>query len=286
MTLGLNDYEFKLTSTGVLLNGSTAFPYVDIDKVIGLDSAPYRETVRDHEGADGGFIDAEFEKGRDIILEGTAFTSTSDVETYLDSLKANFAPVSSPVAFYFKSTGVGERLVYVKPRGVRFDWEQARRIGMTNIQFLMFAEDPRLYASDATSQTINYGGDTGLGLAFSFAFNVDFGGGATPSGTTVNNTGNRPSPPTFIITGPITNPVISNNTVGLSLRFTITLAAGETLTINANSRTVYLNGNINRRNTLTTPDWFFMAPGDNQISFGGLTGTGSTLNISFRSAWR
>jgi len=500
MTLGLGEYTFQLDDDGVTLNEDTALPFVDITKVAGLDSAPYRETTRDHEGTDGGFLDAEFEKGRDISLEGTIYADSDTIESYLDDLKANFAPVTSPIPFYLKAPGVDERLVFVKPRGINYDWATARRIGMTTAQFLMYAEDPRIYASALTSSTITYGGSAGLGLAFTtfldtytrttvgglgtsdsshtytltgtaadfatngstaritltaatgsvyvatidtltavnqtmfiqgltlsatptgatiigtldvrevdtnnmykvniiwttsntvqvsltkvvagvtttlvaaatvgvltssslvsvraeihegdssatgsilrakvwatgaaepststaeaaidtgvtatggfrvtavrstsntntnpimswdslqwwqgIGFSVDFGGGATPSGTVATNAGNRPTPVEFVITGPIENPIITNSTNGHTLSFTITLAASETLVVNTRDRTVLLNGSSNRRNTLTNPDWFFLDPGVNQIFFGGQNGTSATLGISFRSAWR
>lgn len=286
MVIGLHDYEFQLNNSGLLLNSDTGSPFVDITKVTGLDSAPYRETIRDHEGADGGFMDAEFEKGRDIILEGTIYGTTSNVEGYLDSLKANFAPVESPIPFYLKPGTVGERVVFVKPRGIRYDWDTARRIGMTEAQFLMFAEDPRIYTNTLISVTMPYGGDSGVGLAFSVGFNVNFGGGATPGGANVTNDGNRPTPAVLTITGPVTNPVIFNNTTSNVLRFTIVLSGSDTLTIDTGNRTVYLNGNQNRRSTLTSPDWFLLDPGINSITYGGLSGTGSSLNVQFRSAWR
>lgn len=286
MSIGLSDNTFRLNDTGVTLNTDAVLPFVDITKVSGLDNAPYRETLRDHEGVDGGFIDAEFEKGRDIILESIITCSVSNIEAYLDSLKANFAPVTTPIPFYFKAPNVVERVIFVKPRGIRYDWETARRIGTTNAQLMMYAEDPRIYDSTLTNITVNYGGDSGFGLAFSFAFSVDFGGGAVPAGTAVINSGNRDTPVIFTITGPITNPIIYNTTSGHSLAFNITLAAAETLLINTRDHTVYFAGNQNRRNTLTNPDWFFFVPGTNQIVFSGLTGTGSTLNIQFRSAWR
>lgn len=163
----LNDYEFQLESTGVLLNQQTnMFPFIDIEKVIGLDNVPYRETVRDHEGADGGFFDAEFEKGRDVILEGVAYCDTSIVETYLDSLKSNFGPVSTPIPFYFKPPGVDERVLFVKPRGAKYDWDLARRIGITNLQLLMYAEDPRIYDNQLLSVSIPYGGPATTGFGF------------------------------------------------------------------------------------------------------------------------
>jgi hypothetical protein len=287
MALGLNEYTFQLNDTGVLLNSdSLGLPFVDVERVQGLDSAPYRETTRDHEGTDGGFMDAEFEKGRDIILEGVAYANTLTFEAYMDSLKANFAPVQNPIPFYVKAPGVVERIIYVKPRGVRYDWDLGRRIGMTSLQLMMFAEDPRFYDAAESVQNINFGGDAGFGFAFSLGFNLNFGGGATPGGLTVNNSGNRSTPVTFIILGPVTNPVISNNTTGHSMGFTITLGASDTLTINSRDRTVYLNGNVNRRNTLTVPDWFDLAVGNNAIGYGGQSGVGSSLQLRYRSAWR
>lgn len=492
MAIGLDDFEFQLDNTGVTLNTTATIPYVDISRVAGLDNAPYRETMRDHEGVDGGFLDAEFEKGRDIILDGVIYADGSNVESYLDSIKRNYAPVTSPIPFYFKVPGVSERLIYVKPRGVRYNWEQARRLGITEAQFMLFAEDPRIYDSDGALLDVNYGGDTGVGLAFTqwldtftrsatsswgtsdsahtytltgtaahftvtgtlgriqltdavnsvysaapnvtaaiqqeayyqgvqlsatptggnittffdlrrvdannlyriemihttgnaiqldivkivtgtpttlvsattisgvgaatnmnlrlqvvgtsirgkawdastaepatwnvettdtsitaagvtlvsavrntgntntnptisisqvewfqgFAFDVGFGGGATPGGGTVVNAGNRPTPVTFVVTGPVTNPVITNNTTSHTIAFAIELSASDTLTINTRDRTVYLNGNINRRNTMTQSNWFFLEPGSNDIGYGGLTGVGSTLSIQFHSAWR
>lgn len=280
----LNDFTFQLNS-GVILNDDS-FPFVDIDKVSGLDNAPYRETTRDHEGTDGGFMDAEFEKGRDVILEGTVYGNSSTVEAYLDSLKANYAPVTSPIPFVFKSPGVVERQLFVKPRGCRYDWDTARRLGMCPIQFLMFAEDPRIYASQLSTAIFGYGGDAGLGLGFNLGFNLNFGGGASPGGGSVVNAGNRNTPITFVITGPVQNPLIANATTGHTMGFTITLSASDTLTINTRDRTVYLNGLTNRRSAMTTVDWFDLVPGTNQLTYGGLSGTGSTLSVSFRSAWR
>ncbi len=285
MAIGLADYEFQLSNTGVRLNGTGVIPYIDIEKVSGLDSAPYRETLRDHEGQDGGFIDAEFETGRDIILEGTVFGSLNNVEPYLDAIKANFAPSTVPIPFYFKSTGVSERVIFVKPRGVRFDWDTARRLGMTKIQFLMYAEDPRIYDNNLISQVISYGGPATTGFGFPFGFNLSFGAVVPPNGSYIIVIGNRPTPAILTITGPVDQPRIVNDTDGKTMIFNVTLAGGETLVIDLVNRTVLLNGTTNRRNTLQSADWFLFQPGNTFIRFGGVTGTG-TLTVSYRNAWR
>jgi hypothetical protein len=281
----LDDYTFQL-DTGPILNGDdTVVPFVDVDRVIGLDNAPYRETIRDHEGLDGSFIDAEFERGRDIILEGMAYCDIELVEEYMDELKANFAPVTEPIPFVFKAPGSDERMLLVKPRGCRYDWLTLRRTGMTPIQFLMFAEDPRIYSNELQTENMNYGGDATTGFGFSFDFDLDFGVVVPPTGGQVTVGGNRPTPPVFTITGPVENPRIVNLTDGFSLNFTISLSGTDSLVVTPATRQVILNDTVNARYALTTMDWFFLNPGVTQFALGGASGSGQ-LSIAFRDAWR
>lgn len=286
MTL-TEDLTFMLSDTGVVLNtSSTGVPFVDVLSVVGLDNAPYRETRREHEGTDGGFMDAEFERGRDVLINADIYTNSSTMETYLDSLKANFAPSTTLVPFYFKSPGVEERLLYVKPLGVKYDWEQLRRTGQARAQFKMFAEDPRIYSSTLSSATIPFSAGALTGFGFNLAFNFGFGGAASTDGAFAVNAGNRSTPPLFTINGPCTTPSIRDETYGNILAFNIDLASGETLVIDTKYKTVRLNGAVNRRNTMTNFDWFFLNPGSTFIRYGASVGTGSSLSISFRSAWR
>lgn len=493
MVLGLGDYEFQLNDTGVRLNTGNVVPFVDITKVTGLDNAPYRETIRDHEGTDGGFLDAEFERGRDIILEGIIYCDGSSVEPYLDSLKYNYGPVRTPIPLYFKSSGVLERVIFVKPRGFHFDWETARRLGITNAQFLMYAEDPRIYTNILNSIVIPFGGSATTGFGFNtnpiitdtytrsvsngwgtpdvggatttingaasdysvgsgvgsissgtlnvrrtvnygnntfntdvdltidvsiptltatqpadiriytrftdinnnywlqlsydtsgnidlslgktvasvdttlnsaaniitytggaithahiiiagselkgriwsgategttwqvsatdstfasgsiavsiiyntgntntlpqvatfdvlsakvgMGFNMGFGSTVPPDGTYIINNGNRPTPAVCTIAGPVVDPRIINDTDSKSLNFSITLLGDETLIVDLVNRTVLFNGTVNRRDALTTSDWFLFNPGSTFIRFGGSSGSG-TLTVAYRDAWR
>lgn len=161
------DYTYKLGDAGIVLNpDGISVPFVDVTGVSGLDNPPYRETFREHEGTDGGFLDAEFEKGREITVEGDIYITSDGAETFLDQLKDNYAPVTSPIPFYFKVPGVIERVVFVKPRGVRFDSTQTRRTGVIAAQFLMYAEDPHIYDSVLQTQDISLGGLATDGFGF------------------------------------------------------------------------------------------------------------------------
>lgn len=489
------DFTYRL-DTGPVLNADTAsLPFVDITKITGLDSAPFRETIRDHEGTDGGFIDAEFENGREIVLDGTVYASASSAESYLDTLKSNFAPVTSPIPFYILNPGVVERLIYVKPRGARYDVDTARRLGITNIQFGLYAEDPRIYAATESLTTIPFGAEAITGFGFTnildtftrtvaagswgstdtsqvwavsggtvgtdyfvngtkgvqsngtvnvlrhsfldsgqtdfdiyvsvtcpvvptgaaitlwavgrfldtsnyyvaqisiatsgtaslsiqkrvagvlstvvsgvsvgthsagdtwrihfkgsgtrleasawkpasasepisftlsgtdtslttgtnigllsrlesgntntlpveiawdnlqvvlgLGFDFGFGGTAVGAdGAFVNNLGNRPTPPTFTIFGPVNTPIIIDDTFGHTLQFNIILSASETLVVNALNRTVLLNGTTNRRNVLVDGDWFFLNTGQTFLRYHAISGATSFMEVRFRSAWR
>lgn len=289
MTLSQN-LTFQLADTGVILNADVVpgTPFVDLTRVSGFDNAPYRETKRDHEGTDGGFMDAEFETGRDITLEGTVYVPIGQsVESYLDSLKANWAPSSTLVPLYvLPDSTVGTRVMYVKPLGCKYDWDTARRIGATNVQFNAYAEDPILYDLIPTSINLPIGAIVTSGFGFNLGFSFGFGSVSTNSdGQFVSVGGNRPTPPLLTITGPVTNPIIMNDTTGDVMTFSIVLTGGQTLVIDPQYKTVRLNGTTNRRSSLIVPGWFYMQPGNNFIRFRASAGSGS-LNVAFQNAWR
>lgn len=284
---GLDDFSFRLKDDGVLLNPTDQiFPFVDIFRIDGLDSAPYRETERDHEGVDGGFLDAEFEKGRPITLEGTAYGPVETLLTLLEDLKVNFQPSSTLLPFYYKAPAIGSRVLFVKPRGVRYDWQRALRYGEAPIQFQMYAEDPRQYTPVLETGYVPWAAAPTNGIGFNLGFNFGFGTAASMDNVTVVNNGNREAPAIITISGPVTNPRIVNDTLDTTMLFTIVLGATDTLTIDLGNQTVRLNGTSNQRGTLQQPNWFLLQPGENHFRYQGDLGTGSSMKIQYRSAWR
>jgi hypothetical protein len=231
-------------------------------------------------------MDAEFERGRNVILQGMIYADVVLMEGFLDSLKENYAPSRTLIPFYVKAPGVDERVIFVKPLGVRYDWDATRRLGMAPVQFRMFAEDPRIYTSTLITLPVSLGGTVTTGLGFSFGF--DFGFGAVSGSLNVNaaNEGNRPTPATFIIYGPVTNPRILNDTTGTEMQFAITVESGETLVVDTKYRTVKLDGTSNRRNTLVAPTWFHLDPGDNFLRYLAESGGSTPMDVQYRHAWR
>lgn len=282
----MDDFSYRLGPSGTILNpADQTLPFVDITKVSGLDSAELRMTERDHEGQDGGFVDAEFEKMRNLILEGQVIGNGSTVEAFLDTLKGEWSP-RGIVPLYFQHPGVTERLVNVKPIGVRYDVNAIRRVGSADVQFLCQAEDPRIYSSTLNSVNINQGTAITSGFAFPLGFPFGFGATVSPEQATVNVNGNRPTPVIITISGPVTDPVIYHDTTGSTMDFQLTVNTGETLVIDTYYRTAKLNGSLSRRAALQTPGWFFLQPGLNTLRYRASTAGGSPAVMTYRDAWR
>jgi hypothetical protein len=280
-------FSFQLNG-GVVLNpdDTSLLPFVDITEVQGLDTPEIRTSERDHEGVDGGFLDAEYEKMRTIILEGQLIATVDTVEPFLDSLKGNWAPRRASVPLTFALPGVNERCVFVKPLGLRYDLAEARRYGVTDIQFMCQAEDPRIYDTALQEYEIAAGLNITTGVAFPLAFDFGFGAVVSPDGTTIINSGNRPAPAVITIPGPVTNPIIYNDTYSNALEFEIVVGASDYLVIDLLNRTVKINGTASRRGALINPDWFYLEPGDNFLRYRAAADGATPASIAFRNAWR
>lgn len=282
------ELTFRLGDTGFTLNtDATSFPFVDIVKITGLDSAPFRETERDHEGTDGGFLDAEFEKGRPVLLDGFLYDNTATIVQTLDQLKYDYGPSSVPKPFYFKLPGADERVLFVKPRGCRFDMDQAYRYGVVPMQFSMFAEDPRIYDAAASTVTIDQSADVTTGRGYSMGYNYGYGAAILPSSVNAVNAGNRSTPAIVTFYGPTVSPELVNDTLSKTLKVNITLGAADYLVLDLEHHTVLLNGSANRRGLLDTPNWFLLQPGDNFLRYRtGVPSGSSTATVVYRNAWR
>ena len=88
------------------------------------------------------------------------------------------------------------------------------------------ANDPTFYDPTAIAVTFQLGGASGSNMPVPSEVPTEIGGSTIDQSTAVNYTGNVQSYPVIRVTGPITDPVITNNTIGLGLDFTGTTIAG------------------------------------------------------------
>lgn len=286
-SLSLEQYQYS--DTGVVLNTDATLPFVDIVSVQGLDSAPIREQTHDREGADGGYVDAEFETIRTVTLEGQAYADPSTVETYLDSLKANFAPVKVPKALYF-GTDAGVRAVVGKSLGFNYSKDQMRRLGIIEFQVQIRCEDPRVYSPSLITASGTLSAELTSGRGYNKGYNFGYGAAGSASGVAVNIGGNRPTPGIVRINGPVRDPSFLFDPTGAEFRFTTVLAAGDWIDVDLDNKTVMRNGTGNMRNALKIyGNWFLFQPGLNTVRFFGVQDPptpAATIQIMTYSAWR
>jgi phage-related protein len=114
---------------------------------------------------------------------------------------------------------------------------------------------------------------------------VVYGGGGSYGSIIATNLGSTEAPVTIRINGPVTNPTVRNVTTGESLGLTVVLAAGEFMDLDTKNHTVLLGGTANRYSTLTTPQWWGLQPGTNEIRYFADITSASTVTVTYRSAW-
>jgi hypothetical protein len=305
----MDNYTFQYQDTGIILNtdpptpwGGLGSTFVDVTNVQGLSNAPYRVTERDREGQDGGYVDAEHELMRVIVLEATVYAPQDLLESFLENLKSNFAPGKKARPFYFKAPGVSARVVFCKSYGIKYDWSTARRVGTMPIQIQLVAEDPTIYDASTVSgitalplqttgraynKSYNYGYSVGIveapddgsiitgdllvdAMVDSFADTstspVGVPGHQANGTITIINSGNKDTGATIRIYGPIVNPAVVHDLSGRALSFQLTVASDEYLEIDLRRRSVLLNGGTSRRYALVSGSrWFLLAPGTNSL---------------------
>jgi hypothetical protein len=281
--------EYQYMDNGILINGDANVPFTDVTKVSGLDSTDVRQTAHNREGVDGGYLDAQYENTRTVIIAGTLYTDGAGFELAVDDLKGNYAPQSEAQPLYL-GTDAGVRVVYGKSLGVKYDKEQLRRLGMCDFQVQVTCEDPRIYDPNIISAELIMSGGALTGRGYPKSYPYSYGPPVTGNSVTLTLAGNRTQPGIIQIYGPIANPTIAYSNTGTIMNFNLSLDAGDFLEINLNNRTVKLNGTAGRRNKLTLfGSWFLLSPGLNTFSLSGsgiVSGSTRLVVSANAAAWR
>lgn len=201
--------------------------------------------------------------------------------------RAFAAPVDDPLPLSFTIPGVADGVaarVYVRPRKralpIATSWFQ----GTTRASVQLDAADPLLYSDSESSLTIAAAVEAG-GRSYDRTYDMTYGSLGTGGIGIVSNLGDTPAPVVLRIYGPIVDPRVTNTTTGQVLGLTATLGGGEFVDIDTADRTVLLGGTADRYSWLTTPQWWDLQPGSNEISFTGSVSSGATVQVTYRSAW-
>lgn len=283
----MTDYQF--TFNGYTFGGGSNA--VQILGVQGLeDTPPVRTSDQDRGFADGSFYGRDFLTGRTVSIDLQFLnTGTQSFRQVVEDAKAALLPqggastVAAPLTFTLP--GIAPRRVYCRLRRRALPITQDYTFGKATGAVEFYAGDPRIYDDAASALSVGLSGASG-GLTFNATFNITFGTTAAPNTQVAINAGTYPTAPVITITGPVDTPVIQHVESSRTLKLNIVVAAGDTLTLDADTRSVMLNGTASRRSSLSTDSrWWDLAPGTNTIKFTAAAATTATATLSWRNAY-
>lgn len=151
----------------------------------------------------------------------------------------------------------------------------------------MTAFSPMFY--DPDMQEVSF---SGYGGGFTLPFSYPFSLGTSGIGMVWNN-GSTITPATIVINGPFTNPVLTNNRTGESIKVVVALSEGEQLVINTdpdNSSVTFIDSSGNETNMFyavsTDSVLWKLLPGMNEIEYtdSGLIGN-NPITVSWRNEY-
>lgn len=146
-----------------------------------------------------------------------------------------------------------------------------------------FLGDSNVIESDDV-QTVTLNNYTGGGFVLPAILPVIFSAGAGGSAIATND-GNEAAKPMITLAGPLTNPIITNQTTGESIQLTLTIAAGTEVVIDMAERTVIQGGETSQL-AYKSGDWWVIEPGDNTLRLTtSVSGEAGNAVIEFRHAW-
>lgn len=279
--------DWQLEWRGTLLGSGTPYGWSDLDGWLSLPGMRVDDQARP--GRHGAYAGQQLSDERVVTYEFTVLpyagqTFAQAVDTLRRITAVEEAPDEEPLVVRLSGTAwlVNARCTR---RSLPVDRMYAAQARTSAVQWV--ATDPRLYSPAQQSLTVGLPSPGAGGLVFPLVFPLTFGTGLAGGNMALANTGTVTTWPTWQITGPVTGPVISNVDTGQVLSFdpAFAVAAGQTLIIDTDARTVTLQG-VNRRDRLFIADWFGLrAAATANVRFSAAGGyTAGTLTALWRHA--
>lgn len=278
--------------TGLVIGNDTNY---DVVGVRGLaDRPPVRSVEVARLDADGAFPTRnEILHERTVQLDvATIGMPGAEMDSRLAELFRGWARSkkgegAKPLEFLWPvGYGMGERVVfgYMRTATVLIGPEEGQ--GWVQHRLVMMCDDPLVYSAEQSSVGLGLEQESD-GVEFDMVAPITFGVSASPGTAVAVNEGNSNTFPTIQILGPVTNPIVLNETYDEAIRINLTVAPGDSLSIDMQSRSVLLNGTASRRFAVSNTSTFWaLRPGVNQLRFIASGYDSDALaTVSWRSAW-
>lgn len=269
--------ESVLEYNGVYLNIRDWADTFLINSIDGLHDADVRDSREVNPVADGETAFNAYYGGRTIVLGGRvrAFTLNKMRDLQMALRQAfNDLNTENPLIFHNKVDPMRTVQIYCrKSQPFAMGESQQNYKFERDFQVTLRASNPRFTTLTSKSGTIGVIPPS------------------TPSSVVISNNGNYKAQPIITLNGPMTFPVITNETTGQVFTFTPNVSpnhavpSGTSLTIDTATRRVYDNTGANQfsKVVVSLTEWIELAPGDNTIT---ITATATSGPSTLVAVWR
>lgn len=291
----------------ITIGDQNAWPRYKVRRITGLHSrGDFPEEVTEPiVGRIGELARRAFLAGRTVVFEGgvmgrslaecrlgqgrlqAAFSVTDERDVVSAQHPDYAATVSGQESFLWRARCIG--LEMGDEQNHLSKWERPFALSLRQ-------SDPRFYDPTAVFEFAESAAvvvEPGIALPQTAPFSIP---AAAPAGSlTASVGGSAPTDPIIEIHGPVTNPRITNQTLGVELRFSAGFAVGtgSFVEVDFAERTVKLEGVtlITAEPSLILSDWWDagvdgLVPGDNEILFAGDTvADPAKITVRWRNAW-
>lgn len=270
--------SFTIGTLNLINNGQPTTGILLQTPIKGLDSPAQRMNTIPNPGNDGAAVSSQFLDARLIELTGKIEgTSPAQFESLRQQLISSVAiqrdsnNYPQPVRISFTTLGGSSYYVdcYFNQPIIPLDGTPID----SSFLITAVAPDPFLYATTTlTSGVISPPSGGGYTVPMILPY---ISAAATGGSVVLNNAGSATAWPTLNsdgsggirLTGPLTNPVITNVTTGTLLQLgSYTIASGDVVVIDMKKHTITINGLSLISQKTATSDWWGLAPGNNTIT--------------------
>lgn len=252
---------------------------------------PFSRAVRADQGGPrawnhGNWSGAEFTEQVIIPMRLVIIGDESGVTGWLARMRgllAAFAPSHEDLELRFALDGA-EYVMFGRPRLV--DPEARMMDGTNYVQAAFVALDPVMYSGAEHVESVMLPIVTG-GLEFPIQFPIQFTATTVAGRVNLTNAGTATVGLRLRIDGPVVEPRVTLLVDGVAstLRFNLTLTAGQWLDVDTAARTVYMNGTASRRGNAAGV-WPLLPSGTHELAFDAAAyDAAAELTVTWRDGW-
>lgn len=290
--------EFSIGDLQLITGGYPVPGFLLQTPVKGLESPKHRTTSYPRPGRNGVTVSSKFFDGRLVELVGKIFAMAGESLSSYEARRQAFIAATAnsttdngnPIPIRVSFTTLAGQSYYID---AYFNEPIMPLDNPAATDFMITAIGNLIYGKDSVTSG-NISRPVGGGLVIPFT--IPAVASASTGGTVIlTNAGTTTAFPMvdingnggIILTGSLTNPVLSNLTTGKFIELHYTLAAGDYIQIDMENQLILLNGSSSLISSKTSSsDWWGFDPGANSISISTSSGSdGGYVTISYNPAY-